>query len=244
MAFELDYDIKQSDDKKKLLLVDSSKYHESIDPLLTQVNVRLCTYLDVFGERVVEYKEVPFSFQEGSTYGEGTVIEINASDINEDGSDLLQDNIYDVILILSSPGSLYVADADNLTDFITEYEEQDIFGVYDYVKVGDTYYAVPGIPPGSAVEDDFTEIVDLVTDYFESKNNVEGVYPLSRWFVDYYLNTLSLCSLSNKEAELGVIYDCAMRMLLSNTDFGDSEKVGTILKFFFPLVNELMIDQE
>lgn len=68
------------------------------------------------------------------------------------------------VLPLFATKTLYLSSEQTLADFITnEYEVEDIHGIYDYVKIiyADAsihFFLIPDVPPGSAVEGDFTEV--------------------------------------------------------------------------------------
>lgn len=104
MAFTLDYDIQVSADRKALLLVDMSKYHENLTGVKTFA-VKLKTYHEVVGKLIEEYVTVNGTLiGDVQEFGEGAVIEIPATEINGVGGEYLLDNIYDVVLTIFEDG--------------------------------------------------------------------------------------------------------------------------------------------
>lgn len=239
-GFQLDFDIQVSDDKKKIRLVDQSKYFESIDPTFTEVSVKVKTYLEVFGQGSPSYVDVPFTFESGSAYEEGTVLLLDATDINPNGEVSILDNIYDVVVTLYAPYVIFESSEANLTDFITnEFEVLDIFDEYDYIKIGEVYYSNSVVGPGSANESDFNETELAPIDSIE-KNNTEGVYPLSIWYIDKCILAIAFCKMTNTESVDILRLEAIRVLLMANTKYGSSEQVQVILEYLYPLVIELI----
>lgn len=246
MAFELDFDIKVSPDRKQIWLVDHSKYFESINTLLDAIRIEVKTYFDVFDDMIEEYKNVPFTMST-LTFEEGTVFQINASDINPDGTEYVQDNVYDVVMTMFNDSTIFVSEENTLADFITnEYNAGGVYGEYDYVKIievdeSEHYYSIPAIAPPGAVEGDFTEVVDVTTDTVV-KNNIEGAFPMSRWYLDSIKGTAKVCEIlaSQERANEIIMKEAIYSALMTNSELGKGDFVQEALIYFYPLYNAQM----